>query len=211
MTGGTMETTDPRSHWDKVYAEKVEDELSWTQRAPAMSLRMIQRCELAHDAPIVDVGAGASRLVDDLIDVGYRDVSLLDISTNALERVRERLRDRSDLIERIVADVTTWEPSRSYKLWHDRAVLHFLTEPDRRQGYLDALNAGLERGGHFIVATFAPDGPEKCSGLPVVRYGADDLAALLGEAWTLQEAEREDHVTPGGRVQPFTWCRFRRG
>lgn len=211
MTGGTMETTDPRSHWDKVYAEKVEDELSWTQRAPAMSLRMIQRCELAHDAPIVDVGAGASRLVDDLIDVGYRDVSLLDISTNALERVRERLRDGSDLIERIVADVTTWEPSRSYKLWHDRAVLHFLTEPDRRQGYLDALHAGLEHGGHFIVATFAPDGPEKCSGLPVVRYGADDLAALLGEAWTLQEAEREDHVTPGGRVQPFTWCRFRRG
>jgi trans-aconitate methyltransferase len=205
-----MDTTNPRSHWDKVYAEKAEDELSWTQRAPAMSMRMIQQCELAADDPVVDVGAGASRLVDDLLDVGYRDLSLLDISANALGRVRERLGDRSDLIEWIVADVTTWEPSRPYKLWHDRAVLHFLTEPERRQGYLDALHAGLKRGGHFIVATFAPDGPEKCSGLPVVRYDADDLAELLGKAWTLQEVEREDHMTPRGRVQPFTWCRFRR-
>ena len=180
------------------------------QRAPAMSLRMIQRCELAADDPIVDVGAGASRLVDDLLDAGYRDLSLLDISANALGRVRERLGDRSDLIEWIVADVTTWEASRRYMLWTDRAVLHFLTEPERRQGYLDALNGGLKRGGYFIVATFAPDGPEKCSGLPVVRYGADDLAALLGDAWALEEVEREDHVTPGGRVQPFTWCRFQR-
>jgi trans-aconitate methyltransferase len=205
-----MDTTDPRSHWDKVYAEKAEDELSWTQRAPAMSLRMIQRCELAADDPVVDVGAGASHLVDDLLDVGYRGLTLLDISPTALERVQQRLGDRSDLIEWIVADVTTWEPTCRYKLWHDRAVLHFLTEPERRRGYLDVLQAGLERGGHFIVATFAPDGPEKCSGLPVIRYGADDLAALLGEAWTLQEVEREDHRTPGGRVQPFTWSRFRR-
>ncbi|WP_200341593.1 class I SAM-dependent methyltransferase [Rhodovibrio sodomensis] len=175
-----------------------------------MSLRMIHRCQLGQDDPIVDVGAGTSRLIDDLLGVGYRDVSLLDISANALDRVQDRRDDRSDLIERIVANVTTWEPGRSYKLWHDRAVLHFLTEPERRQGYLDALHAGLERGGQFIVATFALGGPEKCSGLPVVRYGADDLAALLGEAWMLQEVEREDHMTPGGRVQPFTWCRFRR-
>jgi SAM-dependent methyltransferase len=165
-----MDTTDPRSHWDTVYAKKGGDELSWTQRAPAMSLRMIQRCELAADAPILDVGAGASRLVDDLLDVGYRDLSLLDISANALGRVRERLGDRSDLIEWIVADVTTWEPTCRYKLWHDPAVLHFPTEPERRQGYLDALNAAIETGGEFIVATFAPDGPEKCSALPVVRF-----------------------------------------
>ena len=205
-----MATPNPHAYWEKVYAEKDEDDLSWTQRTPVSSTPMIHRCGLSAADPIVDVGGGTSRLSNELRGLGYRDITVLDISEQALARTRERLGDRANEIEWIARDVTAWQPTRTYKLWHDRAVFHFLTDAEHRQSYLDALHAGVAADGFFIVATFAPDGPERCSGLPVQRYGAEDFAALLGENWVLEEAEREEHVTPGGRVQPFTWCRFRR-
>lgn len=210
MTAPTHEECDARTHWDGVYARKRADEVSWFQRAPTVSLAWIRGLELPRDAPLVDVGGGASRLVDHLLADGHRAVTVLDISEEALATTRARLGAEAGQVTWLVQDAVSWRPSQTYHVWHDRAVFHFLTEAERRDGYLNALAAGVATGGRFIVATFAPDGPETCSGLPVQRYGADDLAALLGPDWRLVESTREDHTTPGGRVQPFTWCHFQR-
>ncbi|MBK1667081.1 SAM-dependent methyltransferase [Rhodovibrio sodomensis] len=210
MTAQAHEAFDVRTHWDGVYARKRADEVSWFQRVPTVSLAWVRNLALPHDAPIVDVGGGASRLVDHLLADGHRAITVLDISEQALATTRARLGADAGHVTWLVQDAATWRPSQSYRVWHDRAVFHFLTDAERRQGYLDALTAGVAAGGRFIVATFAPDGPATCSGLPVQRYGADDLAALLGPAWRLVESTREHHATPGGRVQPFTWCHFQR-
>lgn len=210
MPARTYEDFDARTHWDGVYARKSADEVSWFQRAPTVSLAWIRGLDLPRDAPLVDVGGGASRLVDHLLADGRRAVTVLDISEEALATTRARLGADAGQVTWLVQDAATWRPSQTYRVWHDRAVFHFLTDAERRQGYLNALTAGVATGGRFIVATFAPDGPETCSGLPVQRYGADDLAALLGPDWRLVESTREDHTTPGGRVQPFTWCHFER-
>jgi trans-aconitate methyltransferase len=210
MTSQAPEDFDARTHWDGVYARKRDDEVSWFQRAPTVSLAWIRKLDLPPEAPIVDVGGGASRLVDHLLADDHRAITVLDISEEALATTRARLGAEAGPVTWLVQDAATWRPSQTYRVWHDRAVFHFLTDPQRRQGYLNALAAGIAPGGFFIVATFAPDGPETCSGLPVQRYGADDLDALLGSEWRLVETAREDHTTPGGRVQPFTWCHFQR-
>lgn len=208
MTAQTHD--DVRTHWDGVYARKRADEVSWFQRAPTVSLAWIRSLDLPPEAPIVDVGGGASRLVDHLLGDGHDAITVLDISEEALATTRARLGADAGHVTWLVQDAASWRPARTYRVWHDRAVFHFLTDAERRQGYLNALTAGVAAAGSFIVATFAPDGPETCSGLPVQRYGADDLAALLGSEWRLVETAREDHTTPGGRVQPFTWCHFQR-
>ena len=210
MTAKAHEEFDARTHWDGVYARKRADEVSWFQRAPTVSLAWIRNLSLPPEGPIVDVGGGASRLVDHLLGDGHDAITVLDISEEALATTRARLGADAGHVTWLVQDAASWRPAQTYRVWHDRAVFHFLTDAERRQGYLNALTAGVATGGRFIVATFAPDGPETCSGLPVQRYDGDDLAALLGPNWRLVETAREDHTTPGGRVQPFTWCHFQR-
>lgn len=183
--------------------------MSWWQPEPLLSLRMIEACGLAPDDPVVDVGAGQSTLVDHALAAGYRNLTVLDVSPTALARLRARLGSATERVHTVAADVTRWTPTVRYALWHDRAVFHFLTEPEARASYRHALATALRPGGHAIVATFGPDGPTRCSGLDVVRYSADTLGAELGDALELVEAVEETHLTPSGAEQAFVYGRFR--
>ena len=205
-----MSNTGRQTHWQNVYATKAENEVSWYQEYPAPSLDLIAATGVTSDASVIDVGGGASRLVDRLLDKNFRRVAILDLSAKALEEAKTRLGRRADTIDWIVADVTTCEPSRTYDLWHDRAAFHFLTEPADRDAYVVRLNKAVQHGGHVIIATFAPDGPERCSGLPIVRYDPDALARTLGPGFELVQSRRHDHVTPSGNTQRFQFSRFLR-
>lgn len=197
-----------QQHWNEIYARKREDEVSWYQKEPTVSLQLIARCVLPVGAKVIDVGGGASRLVDDLLERGSDDVTVLDISGQALAKARARLGARSDAVRWIAADVTTFRPTERYDLWHDRAVFHFLTSAEDRAAYVAALEHSLAPGGYVVVGTFALDGPERCSGLEVVRYDAAGLVAALGESFALLETARQEHVTPSGKVQAFTFVRL---
>lgn len=205
-----MIKTDRQAHWQNVYATKSEKEVSWFQETPAASLDLIAATGVPGDAAIIDVGGGTSQLVDRLIEKGFRRIAILDLSAKALGQAKQRLGRRADMIDWIVADITTWEPSRTYELWHDRAAFHFLTEPADRGAYVIRLRKAVHPGGHVIIATFAPDGPERCSGLPIVRYDSETLARTLGPEFELVESRRHDHVTPGGNTQRFQFSRFLR-
>jgi SAM-dependent methyltransferase len=182
--------------------------VSWYQRDPARSLEFIEAAGVSLADPILDVGGGASLLVDRLLERGFRDVTVLDVADGALERVRERLGEAAARVELLQADVTRFVPIRRYALWHDRAVFHFLVSPADRAAYLAALAAALRPRGHVVLATFALGGPQRCSGLDVVRYDAASLASELGAGFDLLRSEREEHVTPTGAVQPFQYCLF---
>ncbi len=175
---------------------------------PSTSLALIERLGIAASAPVIDVGGGASLLVDQLLLRGYTDVSVLDVSATAVEIARRRLPSAAP-VHWHCEDVTTWQPERRYSLWHDRAVFHFLTDAAERTAYLDVMHAALDDDGALILATFAADGPEHCSGLPVARYDARDLESLLGD-FTVIVSFREAHITPTGDTQPFTWIAARR-
>jgi len=205
-----MNSTDRQAHWQNVYATKTEKEVSWYQETPTPSLDLIAATGLSDDAAIIDVGGGASRLVDSVLDKGFHQITILDLSAKALEETKKRLGRRADGIDWIAADVTTWEPSHSYDLWHDRAAFHFLTEPADRAAYVLRLKKAVRPGGHAIIATFASDGPERCSGLPIVRYDPEVLARTLGPDFELIESRRHDHLTPGGNTQRFQFSRFLR-
>ncbi|MFY9896541.1 MAG: class I SAM-dependent methyltransferase [Xanthobacteraceae bacterium] len=199
-----------QAHWRKVYKEKGEKQVSWFQEKPAISLELIHGIGVKQNSAIIDIGGGASRLVDVLIRDGYRDLTVLDLSDDAVAITRSRLAERAVLVKWIVADMTEWEPSREYDLWHDRAAFHFLTEAADRAAYLDRLTQAIGPGGHAIIGTFAIDGPERCSGLPVMRYDATLLSAALGRAFALIGTRRHDHTTPAGGVQQFLFSVFRR-
>lgn len=197
-------------HWDRVYREKGATRVSWHQDRPDASLALIAETGIGPDEPLIDVGGGASRLVDCLLDQGYRDLTVLDVSAEALALAKARLGERADRVGWIRADITEFVPPQRYALWHDRAVFHFLTEADDRRRYRESLMRGLADDGHVIIATFGLNGPEKCSGLPVVRYDADKLSAELGGELDLIESRDELHRTPGGATQTFTCFRLRR-
>ncbi len=200
-------------HWDNVYGRRAEDRLTWYEERPALSLELIGKYAGPHGA-VIDVGGGASRLVDHLAQAGGRDLAVLDLSEAALKLARARLGEAAQKVDWITADVTHWQPARRYALWHDRAVFHFLTDPAERAGYLRAAMAALDPGGHAIIATFALDGPEKCSNLPVVRYAPATLAAeverLAPGAFTPVEARAHMHVSPAGARQSFQVSVLRR-
>lgn len=200
-----VDDSEQERHWRRVYETKAADEVSWFQASPAPSLDMISKAGLAPGARIVDVGGGASTLIDHLLDQGFQ-VTGLDIADSALDVARARLGDRSARATWIATDVTTWRPEAQFDLWHDRAVFHFLTDPGRRAQYIAALRAALAPSGWVVMATFGPEGPEKCSGLPVRRWSAQGLAAELGDDFRLVEAADETHLTPGGSGQVFTWA-----
>ena len=205
-----MTDANRKAHWETVYTTKGENEVSWFQESPEASLELI---DLAHPTPastIVDIGGGASRLVDSLIAQGLNHVTVLDLSEAALEAAKARLGERASLVQWIVADVTKWYPTQIYDIWHDRAAFHFLTDPADRAAYVACMKRTVKPGGHVIIGTFAIDGPEKCSGLPVNRYDATSLARELGEGLVLVDARRHDHSTPWKSAQRFQFCIFRR-
>lgn len=198
------------SHWQNVYREKAENQVSWFQETPGISLELIEAVHPKFDWAVIDIGAGASRLVDVLAREGYRDLTVLDVSENAIAMAKARMDEPAAMVKWIVADVTQWQPARRYDLWHDRAAFHFLTEAADRTAYVERLTSALFPGGHAIIGTFAMDGPERCSGLPVVRYDAALLSTTLGNAFALVETRHHDHRTPMGGVQHFQFSIFRR-
>jgi SAM-dependent methyltransferase len=199
-----------QKHWNEVYSGVGALKVSWFQQQASTSLKLIRNAGASERSAIIDVGGGASVLVDQLLEDGFRDVSVLDISEVALAASRERLGDRAALAQWIVADVLSWIPQREYDLWHDRAVFHFLTDAQDRARYGAVLAKALRQGGTLIIGTFAEDGPERCSGLPVQRWSADALSAELGQSYVLKESLKQPHRTPKGAVQAFTWARFQR-
>jgi SAM-dependent methyltransferase len=202
---------DSKTHWSGVYQAKAVTDVSWYQDYPALSIEFIQRAAPDPAARIIDAGAGASTLADHLLDAGYRDLTLIDLSGDALDVVRQRLGDRSASISFIEADVTSPPlPAHGYDVWHDRAVFHFLVDEHARRHYADAVRRVLKPGGHAIVATFGPDGPTQCSGLPVARYDTQALHAALGDGFELLDSATEIHRTPWGSEQQFTYilCRM---
>lgn len=200
-----------KEHWDHVYATRAPDSVSWFQAHAEQSLRLIRATGLPHTAAILDVGGGASTLVDDLLLDGYSDLAVLDLSAAALAAARQRLGARAAGVRWLEANITTAVlPERAYDIWHDRAVFHFLTTAEQRQAYVEAVLRSVRPGGHVIVATFAEDGPTQCSGLPVMRYSADALHAEFGAPFTLLRHEQEEHRTPAGSVQKFVYCYCRR-
>ena len=202
-----------QAHWENVYTTKSENEVSWFQQRPAPSLDLIVQAGATRESAIIDIGGGASRLVDNLVEQGFEDVTVLDLSAAALAAARSRLESRlgtgAQRVSWIVADATNWEPARAYDIWHDRAAFHFLTDAGDRAAYIARLGRGLRIGGHAIIATFALDGPEKCSGLPVARYDSAGLGRTLGAAFELIHTERHEHATPWDSRQNFQFSVFR--
>ena len=200
---------DRRSHWENVYHTKHATEVSWFEAEPATSLTLIQ--SVAPDGGrIIDIGGGASLLVDWLVAAGNWDVTVLDVSATALEVAQARLGKTAQHVHWIQADITEVTKLATYDIWHDRAVFHFLTSTEDRDRYLVRLHESLLPGGHAVFGTFALDGPEKCSGLPVCRYSAQSLAATLGANYSLVQQLETSHLTPGGKTQKFTFTVFRK-
>lgn len=215
MTGGE-DRVQPKVHWEKVYSSTPLAEVSWFQERAGLSLRLIRESGVPRTAAIVDAGGGASRLVGDLLAGGYDDLTVIDVSGAALRAAKSRLGERAELVRWIEADILDAAaldghiPEHSCDLWHDRAVFHFLTSPGDRKAYVRRVLAALRPGGFLVIATFAEDGPEKCSGLPVMRYSAEGLLGEVGEGFEPVASERESHTTPGGVVQRFVYCLFRK-
>ncbi len=195
-------------HWDAAYEARGSTGVSWFQPTAATSIELIERLEIPKTAAIIDIGGGASVLADGLLDRGFTDISVLDVSKAALAEVRQRLGAHSPL-SLLQEDLLAWSPERPYDLWHDRAVFHFLVDSSHRETYLKTLRSALGPEGFVIMATFAADGPEYCSGLPVARYSSADLAMVLGTQFQVLEAFGDHHVTPAGVEQPFTWVAAR--
>lgn len=198
------------NHWESVWERSDPTQVSWFQSSPDDSLRFIEAADLPKSASILDVGGGASTLVDSLLDDGYGHIGVLDVSARAIGLSRERLGSRADTVEWYVGDVTRFRSPHPWDLWHDRAVLHFLTEAADQAAYREALLKALAPAGQAVIASFGPDGPLKCSGLDVQRHGTDSLLALLGPELELVQDELIEHTTPGGTVQQFFFGRFRR-
>ncbi|PAY07522.1 SAM-dependent methyltransferase [Bradyrhizobium sp. UFLA03-84] len=205
-----MTASDRRSHWQTVYLSKGEQQVSWSQADPQPSLRLIESVAPRRDASIIDIGGGASRLVDALLASGFHDLTVLDLSEAALASARERIGATGEAVRWVADDATVWQPPRAFDIWHDRAAFHFLVEDNDRAAYLDRLHRGVRAGGHAVIGTFALDGPEKCSGLPVQRYDPATLGRAVGPAFELIAHEAHRHVTPWGATQSFQFSVLRR-
>jgi SAM-dependent methyltransferase len=201
---------DVEAHWQEVYEQKAPDQVSWFEALPEQSLALIEEAEVDRGAALIDVGGGESRLAGELLDRGYTDVTVADISTTALEKARSELGDRAGAVDWIAADVRRHDFGRQFDLWHDRAVFHFLVDEADRDRYLHTLRISLRPGGHLMLATFGPDGPTLCSGLPVHRYGEEELLQTLGQDFALISSRLDMHRTPSGTYQQFLYLHLRR-
>lgn len=197
-----------KQHWEDVYRNKAVDEVSWHQERPHRSLELIAQSGISRQASIIDVGAGASRLEDYLLQEGYENIAVLDISAAAILHAQQRLGNDAERIEWFVNDITEFQPPHSFQLWHDRAVFHFLTAPEDRQKYLQVLTKYLEPGGWLIIATFARGGPTMCSGLEIVQYDEQSMQAFLGDRFRLVDHVCEEHTTPANKTQKFHFFMF---
>ena len=201
----------PKNHWEHVYSTKKTESVSWFQEHAEQSMRLIRGTGVPYSAGIIDVGGGASTLVDDLLRSGYCAVSVLDLAAAALSVAKARLGKRASEVQWTEGDITkVLLPVHAFDVWHDRAVFHFLTSKEDREAYVDTVLRSVKPGGHVIVATFAEDGPIQCSGLPVMRYGPSELHAEFGSPFSLVQHEREEHHTPFGTVQKFVYCYCRK-
>jgi SAM-dependent methyltransferase len=195
------------AHWENVFGSKAADQVSWYRPHLEISLDLIERRAPERSAAIIDVGAGESTLVDDLLAHGYRDLTVLDVSHTAIDATRKRLGSAADRVRWITGDITRADlASGSFDVWHDRAVFHFLTDPGERKLYVDSVLKAVKRGGHVIVSTFGPQGPVKCSGLDVMRYDAHALHDQFGKRFRIEESTEELHHTPWGTAQQFVYC-----
>ncbi|MEW9919643.1 trans-aconitate 2-methyltransferase [Marimonas sp. MJW-29] len=199
-----------KDHWDTVYSEKSQSQLSWHQDDPTASVKLCTLAGITPATSVIDIGGGRSPLAAQLVDKGLKDITVLDISRVALEKAREAMGGNAARITWTVADITRWTPTRTYDIWHDRAVFHFLTVTADQEAYLARMKRALGSGGHAIIATFAPDGPETCSGLPVMRYSPDSLSERLGPGYTRLADRAIRHETPWGSAQSFQFSLFRR-
>jgi trans-aconitate methyltransferase len=205
-----MISSERQAHWQNVYQSKGEAQVSWTQFDPQPSLGLIEKFARGRSASIVDIGGGASRLVDALLAHGFAAITVLDLSDAALQSAKVRLGAQATQVRWVAADATSWQPPQAFEIWHDRAAFHFLVDENDRSAYVDRLHAGVISGGHAIIATFAPDGPEKCSGLPVQRYSPETLGKTIGSGFELVEHQGHRHVTPWGAAQSFQFSVLRR-
>jgi len=203
-------TSERAEHWNAAYEAKGETGVSWFEAMPEASLALIEKFGHGIETSVIDIGGGASRLVDALIAKGWTSLSVLDVSQAAIDAAKARLGDAAERVDWIVDDITRWRPARVYDIWHDRAAFHFLTAPEEREAYAERLRAALAPGAHAIIATFASDGPERCSGLPVVRYAPAELAATIGAPFVLVHSEHHVHTTPWGSAQAFQFSVLRR-
>ena len=200
---------DGKQHWDEVYSSKAADEVSWFQNTPRTSVRLVELAGHGRpDASVIDVGGGTSTLVDALLETSH-DVTVLDVSSVALDAAVRRLGPRGDQVSWVQADLLDWRPERTFDVWHDRAVFHFLTDADGLAGYVDLVSRAIAPHGALVLGVFALDGPSTCSGLPTARYDAEALAAHFAGAFVLEHDERELHRTPAGATQAFTWVVLR--
>lgn len=206
-----MTDTEAAAHWQDVYRRKPSDSVSWYRPHLETSLALLEAAGLSKASRVIDVGGGASTLVDDLLDRGVPDITVLDLAGEALAVSRQRLGQRTEAVHWLAADVLDANlPEAAFDLWHDRAVLHFLTTPEAAAGYAAQAARSLRPGGHAVIGGFAPDGPERCSGLIVARRAPADIAALMGPGFTLVDQRHEIHITPGGSPQSFAWAVLRR-
>ncbi|OGX08834.1 MAG: methyltransferase [Omnitrophica WOR_2 bacterium GWA2_47_8] len=201
---------DSKQHWEKVYNTKKPAEVSWYQNYPALSMDLIAFAKIDKDQKVIDVGGGASVLVDALLDKGFKDVTVLDISSKAIQHARERLGQRAQSVQWIEADITQFDPPQQYDVWHDRAVFHFLTQEEDRKKYISALEKAVKAGGHVVIGTFSLEGPPKCSGLDVERYDPQKMQKELGGSFEFIKSADEIHVTPWNSEQKFTYFFFKR-
>ncbi|WP_431163809.1 class I SAM-dependent methyltransferase [Flagellimonas beolgyonensis] len=198
---------DRKAHWENVYNTKSPKEVSWTQKRPEVSLEFLDSFELPHTTSIIDVGGGDSLLVDFLLEEGFEDITVLDISAKAIEKAKKRLGDRAKNVKWVVSDIVDFKPERNYDVWHDRAAFHFLTEPNQVKSYVDIVNKCVNS--YLVIGTFSLDGPKKCSGLDITQYSPESMGSTFTGFNTLN-CRTHDHVTPFGTTQNFVFCSFRK-
>lgn len=203
-----METN--KEHWEKIYATKQPEEVSWTQPVPQTSLDFIHSFDLPKSASVIDVGGGDSKLVDCLLEEGFENITVLDISQHALDRAKERLGEKAEKVKWVVSDITQFQPTTTYDVWHDRATFHFLTTDDQIVKYLSTVKAATTQNAYLTFGTFSTDGPTKCSGLTIKQYDETTLTAELNKDFDKIRCITEDHTTPFNTKQNFLFCSFRK-
>jgi len=203
-----MDKAKRKKHWETIFETKGPTDVSWYQETPEPSLSIFRGFDLPKTAKIIDIGAGDSFFVDSLIKLGYRDITVLDVSAKALERAKKRLGEDAEKIEWIVSDVTEFQPGTRYDFWHDRAAFHFLTVEEEIEKYISTVKRAVAKDGYLVIGTFSENGPKKCSGLEITQYSESSLAARLGKDFQKLECRTIDHKTPSGAVQNFLFCSF---
>ncbi len=207
---GAMQHLPRKQHWENIYQNRPHEEVSWYQQTPAISLDFIKNSKLPKKARIIDIGGGESFLVDHLLEEGYKNITVLDISDSAIRHARQRVGDQAKNVEWIVSDIVDFQPEVKYDFWHDRATFHFLTGEDEIKKYMALVNRAVRPGGYAAIATFSDVGPQRCSGLEIHQYSENSLTSQFADGFQVIECRREDHLTPFNTIQNFLFCFFRR-